>query len=425
LRYLGIRILPLVQQPEKLVGKVVLWRDITERRMSDNSRQRARDEMFILLHSISSLAFRTLSLDDFLTESSSQIMYSFQSQASLIILLEEDGSQSGTPGYYLAAHQGIPSNKLDHLSSSPGVDRIMAQILESRESFFIQDVSTDPRLPPAMQLSGNKCLLMLPLITGEQILGVLGLIRKSGLPYGQDEITRLTIVAEELASCIRSDRQRQMAIALEERQRLVHDLHDSITQKLYGLFLLTEAAQARLEGGSPVQPTELAKIGENARQALKEMRLFLFQMKPVDLEHTGLVAALHERLAAVEGRADIKARLLADEKIDLSLEKETMLYYIAQEALNNIMKHADARSVTVYLKKRRTSVALEVVDDGHGFDPELIGKGGMGLKIMQERVAKLDGKLKIASVPGRGTTITVTIANNKIHHNNKREKNNE
>jgi signal transduction histidine kinase len=245
------------------------------------------------------------------------------------------------------------------------------------------------------------------------------------LPYGQDEITRLTIVAEELASCIRSDRQRQMAIALEERQRLVHDLHDSITQKLYGLFLLTEAAQARLEGGSPVQPAEMAKIGENARQALKEMRLFLFQMKPVDLEHTGLVAALHERLAAVEGRADIKARLLADEKIDLSLEKETMLYYIAQEALNNIMKHADAKSVTVYLKKRKTSVALEVVDDGHGFDPELIGRGGMGLKIMQERAAKLDGKLKIASVPGRGTTITVTIANKKNNQNNKREKNNE
>ncbi len=73
------------------------------------------------------------------------------------------------------------------------------------------------------------------------------------------------------------------------------------------------------------------------------MRLFLFQMKPVDLEHAGLVAALHERLAAVEGRADIKARLLADDDIDLSLEKETMLYYIAQEALNNIMKHAECQ----------------------------------------------------------------------------------
>ncbi len=125
----------------------------------------------------------------------------------------------------------------------------MAQILESKEPFFVPDVSTDPRLPPAMQQSGNKSLLMLPLITGEQVLGVIGLIRKSGLPYGMDEITRLTIVAEELASFIRSDRQRQLAIALEERQRLFHDLHDSISQKLYGLFLLTEAAQASLESG--------------------------------------------------------------------------------------------------------------------------------------------------------------------------------
>jgi PAS domain S-box-containing protein len=425
LRYLSVRILPLVRPLESLVGKLVLWRDITERRMSDNARQQARDEMFVLLHSISSLAFRTLSPNDFLAESSSQIMYSFQSQASLIILLEENHSKAGEPKYYLAAHQGIAENKLDHLTSSPGVIKIMAQILESKEPFLIPDISIDPRLPPSMQQSGSTSLLMTPLITGEQILGVIGLIRKSGLAYGMDEITRLSIVAEELASFIRNDRQRQMAIALEERQRLVHDLHDSIAQKLYGLFMLTEAAQARLESGTPVQPPELAKIGENARQALKEMRLFLFQMKPVDLEHTGLVAALLERLAAVEGRADVKARLLADDDIELSLEKETMLYYIAQEALNNIMKHADARTVTIHLKKRKASVILEVVDDGRGFDPTVPGKGGMGLRIMQERVAKLDGTLTIKSDPGKGTKVTVKIGKNKTHNTSKRGKNNE
>jgi PAS domain S-box-containing protein len=425
MRYLSVRILPLIRPPENLVGKVVLWRDITERRMSDNARQRARDEMFVLLHSISGSAFRTLSLNDFLAETSSQIMYSFQSQASLIFLLEENRSKAGSPGYYLADHQGVPQNRLDHLSSSPGVARIVTQILESKEPLLIPDVSIDPRLPPAMQQSGNKSLLMLPLTTGEQVLGVIGLIRKSGLSYGMDEITRLTIVAEELASFIRSDRQRQLAIALEERQRLFHDLHDSISQKLYGLVALTEAAQAALETGSTVHAAELSRIGENARQALKEMRLFLFQMKPVDLEHAGLVAALHERLAAVEGRADIKARLLADEKIDLSLEKETMLYYIAQEALNNIMKHADARSVTILLKNRKTSVKLEVADDGRGFDPKATGKGGMGLKIMQERVAKVDGKLSISSIPGKGTKVIVTIGKNKILRAGKREKTNE
>jgi PAS domain S-box-containing protein len=413
LRYLSVRILPLIHTPEQVVGKVVLWRDITERRMSDNVRQRARDEMFVLLHSISSLAFRTLSLNDFLAETSSQIMYSFQSQASLVILLEENHPKEGELKYYLAAHQGISQNMIDHLSSSPGVTRIVAHILDSKEPFFVPDVSKDTRLPPAMQQSDTKSLLMLPLTTGEQILGVIGLIRKNGYPYGKDEITRLSIVAEELASFIRSDRQRQLAIALEERQRLVHDLHDSISQKLYGLVALTEAAQASLETGTSVQAAELSRIGENARQALKEMRLFLFQMKPVDLEHAGLVAALHERLAAVEGRANIKARLLADDDLNLPLEKETILYYIAQEALNNIMKHANASSVTIFLRNRKTSITLEVVDDGCGFDPKISGKGGMGLRIMQERVAKMDGKLLIKSIPEKGTKITVTIDKNK------------
>jgi signal transduction histidine kinase len=127
----------------------------------------------------------------------------------------------------------------------------------------------------------------------------------------------------------------------------------------------------------------------------------------------------------VEGRADIKARLLADDNINLSLEKETMLYYIAQEALNNIMKHANARSVTVLLKRRKTSITLEVVDDGCGFDPKITDKSGMGLRIMQERVAKVDGKLIIKSTPGKGTKITATVGNNKNPQPIKKEKSNE
>ena len=415
LRYLTVRILPLVRPPDQAIGKVVLWRDITERRMSENARQHARDGMFGLLHSISGSAFRTLGLNEFLTETSLQIMYTFQSQASLIFLLEENRPKKGAPGFYLASHQGVPQNRLEHLSSSPVVARIMAQLCDSREPFFVPDVSTDPRLPQSMQQSGNTSLMLIPLNSGDQVVGAIGLIRKSGLPYGQDEMTRLQIVAVEVATFIRTDRQRQMAIALEERQRLFHDLHDSISQKLYGVVTLTEAAQANLETGGTVKAPELSRIGESARQALKEMRLFLFQMKqPVDLERAGLVAALHERLTAVEGRANIKAKVLADDNISLPLDQETMLYYIAQEALNNIMKHAYATTVTILLKNLKTSVKLEVLDDGRGFDPKLPGKGGMGLRIMQERVAKLGGKLKIASIPGKGTKITVTVGKARI-----------
>jgi PAS domain S-box-containing protein len=415
LRYLSVRVLPIVRLPEQQIGKIVLWRNITERRRSDNARQRARDEMFILLHSISDTAFRTLSQNDFLMESISQIVYSFRSHAGLIFLLEDVRAKTSSPKVYLAAHHGFTRTELDHLSSSPEIANIVTDVLEKQEPFYVPDVCTDPRIPASMQRSGNKSLLLVPLVTGEQVLGVIGLIQQEDAPtLGNGESTRLAIVAEELASFIRNDRKRQKAIALEERQSLVRDLHDSISQKLYGVVTLTEAAQGKLETGSTIQAADISRIGESARQALKEMRLFLFQMKPVDLEHKGLMAALNERLAAVEGRANIKARVLADENIHLSLEKETILYNIAMEALNNIIKHADAKSVTIHLKRQKASIALEVVDDGRGFDSNTIANGGMGLKIMQERASLVNGKVIVKSVPGKGTKVTVTVNENKI-----------
>jgi PAS domain S-box-containing protein len=420
LHYLSVRILPLVHPPEQQVGKVILWRDMTDRRRVDNARQLARDEMFVLLHSISDTAFQTVNQNAFLTETISQVVYAFHSQAGLIFLVEEAGSNAGTPKFYLAAHHGITRKELEHLSTSPEVARIVTHLLAKQEPFYSPDVSTDSRFPPAMQQSGNKSMLMLPLMAGEHVLGVIGLIKKDDAPaYGNGEFTRLGIVADELSSFIRNDRKRKQALAQEERRSLGVDLHDSISQKLNGVVLQTEAAQARLENGSSVTAQDLAKIGEAARKTLMEMRLFIYQMKPVDLERKGLVAALTERLASVEGRANIKARVLPDENINLSLEKETILYNVAVEALNNIMKYANAKSVTILLKKLKSAVVLEVVDDGIGFDPKAVGSGGMGLRGMQERLSKVDGKLTIRSAPGKGTKVIASVSENTIPRENR------
>ena len=367
-------------------------------------------QMFVLLHSISGAASQSLNLADFLTESLYQIGHLFQSQASMIFLVDQEATDEEPFKYSIAAHHGMTSPELKHLYALPPINTVIRSVMENREPFFAADVSTDKRLPANMRNSGVKSLLIAPLVTGERILGAIGLVRKSGPAYGTDEITRLNVVTEELATFIYSDRQRQLTIALEERQRLVRDLHDSVTQKLYGLVALTEAAQASLESGTTEQSAKvLSRIAENARQALREMRLFLFQMKPVDLEHEGLVSILHQRLAAVEGRADIKARLLTDDKINISLEKQTVLYYIAQEALNNVLKHANAKSVTVRLKKKRSAFMLEVEDDGCGFSRKGLDKGGMGLRIMQERADTVGGEVKIDSTPGKGTKVIATV----------------
>jgi PAS domain S-box-containing protein len=409
-RYLNLRLSPLVDQKGSNFGQLIIWRDVTERRMAEEARQRARDEMFVLLHAISGAASRAMSLQDFLAEADYQVLYSFQSQSSAIFLLEQVGGKPGINGLSLAAHHGQPDQAASAMLNFLSTGEPRARLLDEQLPMLIPDIQNDPRIPQGIKEAGDSALLLMPMISDASPLGIICLTRKEGTTYTKDEITRLTIVADEIAAFITSDRQRQMTIALAERQRLVRDLHDSVTQKLYGLLTLTEAAQAALDAGTQIMPGEvLSRISENTRQALKEMRLFLYGLQPVDLEHEGLVSVLHERLAAVEGRADVKARLIADDGVCLPLTKEVALFFVAQEALNNVLRHANAKSVMARLKQTRASIILVIEDDGCGFNPHHTNKGGLGLKNMRERVAQIGGRLKIQSVSGKGTKISVSI----------------
>jgi signal transduction histidine kinase len=291
---------------------------------------------------------------------------------------------------------------------------LVESILKDGQAILIAHPESDSRVPLKMQKFGLSCLLVIPLVTqtGEdsKFLGLISLARKEGAAFTQDEVVRMTMISDHIANLIDSDRRRKLAIALSERQKLLRDLHDSVSQKLYGLVTLTEAAQAGLEAGSSVDPSPLLKkIGESARQAVKEMRLFLYQLQPIEVEKDGLVSVLHHRLASVEGRADIKARLLADEDISLTTQQEVALYFIAQEALNNILRHAQAKSIEIKLLQGPRNVNLEIVDDGHGFDPKKVEPGGMGLRNMKERTLQINGKFKLVSNPDQGTRINVSV----------------
>ena len=413
-RYLNLRISPLLDLKGRQFGRLVVWRDITESKRAEEARQLARDEMFMLLHSISGAASRAASIEEFLEDTFYQIVCSFKSQASFILLFDENVNLSERRRLTLSAHHGLPPQLVERMSSLSEQDALIGRLLRNDGPLLVREIQNNPELHESVRLSGFDSMLLIPIAVQGQTLGILGLARNESPTYSVDEIARLNVVADEIATFIHSDRQRQLAIALAERQRLVRDLHDSTTQKLYGLLTLTEAAQAGLEAGSPEQLAQiLCRIGENARQALKEMRLFLYELQPVDLERDGLVSILNQRLTAVEGRADVKARLLTDETVSLPLDKEVALYFIAQEALNNVLKHAKAKSVTVRLKQTKSNVKLEIEDDGNGFVPKKDDVGGMGMRNMKERVSQVGGKLKISSIPGKGTKICATVSKDR------------
>ncbi|MBI3161370.1 MAG: PAS domain S-box protein [Chloroflexi bacterium] len=413
-QYLNIRISQLTGGKNSQFGHLFVWRDVTGRKLADDARQRARDELFVLLNAISSLASRSMNLEDFLSESSYQVIYSFNSQAVAVFLTEEkDGTRQGLS---LKSHFGFSPEHVNTINRKTVASNLHEWLISNEESrpLILDGRNEDGNPPLGPAAIGFNYVALIPLVIYTEhennILGCLCLGRNKDAAYSQDEVIRLTTIANQIATLIDSNRRRQFAIALGERQRLLRDLHDSVSQKLYGLLALTEAAQAGIEAGSTIAPLDvLTRIGENARQAVKEMRLFLYEMQPTDLKD-GLVPSLQHRIAAVEGRADIRARMISDENIQLDKESEIALYYIAQEALNNILRHAHARNVSVSVKQTRKNVILEIVDDGQGFDIKKLDDSGLGLRSMRERAAQVNGKFKITSKPGAGTKVLVSVA---------------
>jgi signal transduction histidine kinase len=257
-------------------------------------------------------------------------------------------------------------------------------------------------------------LLAVPLVLADNVYGGLVLFYAEPRAFRNEDVDLAVAFADQAALAIenaRLHRQAEEAAVLEERGRLARDLHDSVTQSLYSITLLAEGWK-RLERAGRLEDTEdpLTELGEIAQQALKEMRLMVHELRPPDLEEVGLLGALHQRLGAVEKRAGVDARLVADDLLDMPPRVEEYLYRIAIEALNNALKHAGATSVVVRIGADGDGVALEVRDDGCGFDAETLDeRRGMGLQSMRERAAQLGGRFLVDSTPSGGTSVRVAI----------------
>ncbi len=208
---------------------------------------------------------------------------------------------------------------------------------------------------------------------------------------------------------------KERAVA-SERSRLARELHDSVTQALYSVTLYAEATRLALSTEKQQVAVEnLRELHNIAREAMLDMRMLIFELHPPVLREEGLVAALQARLVSVESRARLQTevRVKGERRLPLAVEEE--LFRVALEALNNVVKHANAQQVTVTLKFEGESVCLEIMDDGVGFDPAVAKEsGGMGLLGIEERVQRIQGSLDIESASGGGTTLRVTIQDVRV-----------
>ncbi len=203
---------------------------------------------------------------------------------------------------------------------------------------------------------------------------------------------------------------RELAV-LDERNRLARELHDSVTQSLYSLTLFSETARQLANAGNQERLAPyLGRIGETSQQALKEMRLLVHELRPMEIEDQGLVGALQQRLESVEKRAGVNAQLQLNGTVQVPASLEYELYRVAQEALNNSLKHSAATSVMVRVTAGDQHIQIEIEDNGRGFDTEAVGtSGGMGLTTMRERVENLGGRFNVNSQPGAGTKVRIKV----------------
>jgi signal transduction histidine kinase len=289
------------------------------------------------------------------------------------------------------------------------------RVLERRRSERVDSVLDDPEIAHTVsRLIGARTGLWVPLLAQDRPIGVIAAHDKLGPPDARftDDDVRLAetfasraAVAVDLSERVERDALRRVVAAQElERQRLARELHDETGQALTSILL----GLKQLEGGE--SPGAVAALRERVVATLQDVRRLAVELRPKVLDDFGLVPALERLMQSFAEQTGIEVDLEAGAITErLPREVETAIYRIVQESLTNVVKHAHAGRVSVFLTRTNGRVKAVIEDDGRGFDPSATDGGGIGLAGMRERIELLDGTLIVESSATSGTTVAVEV----------------
>ena len=393
-----------------------LQRSYEELEQRVQERTRELSTLLEVSHNVAS----TLELKPLLNLILNQIKGMVEYTAATILILE--GDELVIVDYLGQAPRELVL-KVRYPVRTTGVDDI---VLRQGEPVIIDDVhASTPLAQDYREAVGDmlntfssylRALIVIPLKLKDRVIGMLSLSSSEAGCYTPHHASLLVAIASQAAIAIENARlytQAQDLAALEERQKLARELHDSVSQALYSIALGLHTARIQLDRDPGKLPASLEDLLSLAQAALAEMRALIFELRPESLEREGLIAALSRQGAALKARHDILVQTDLCEEPALPLMVKQELYRIAQEALQNTVKHAHARKVDLMLQATANEVILEVHDDGIGFDPLGSFPGHLGLRSMQERVSHLGGSFHIESAPGQGTRILTQVPSGK------------
>jgi PAS domain S-box-containing protein len=381
----------------------VLTHQILEQRVANRTRELSA------LYDVTAVASTSLDLDTVLKRSLDRVLAVMETDLGMVHLFDETNDM-----LHLVASRGVPPGDAAQAVSVPMGNGLVGCVVEQGKPLVVSNIATGPRPLLAVPNGDARAYFGVPMRAGGRVLGVLSVFGEVGQQYDAEEVALLDTIADQIGVAVDNAKLYQQAeqlAVMKERSRLARELHDSVTQALYSMTLLAEAGGRQAGDGNLERVGHyLARLGEAAQQSLKEMRLLVHELRPPVLERVGLVGALQQRLDAVEGRSGVETRLRVEGTFELPAPVEEELYRIAQEALNNALKHAAATQVTIHIRPDGQGVELEVADNGIGFNPEAVSdKGGVGLVSMRERAERLNSSLTIFSTSGEGTRVRITV----------------
>jgi PAS domain S-box-containing protein len=313
------------------------------------------------------------------------------------------------------------------VDSWPSLQAIMlgretSYVPDMQASEIIQSELDDIKLRQwANLLKTSRSWVSLPLLAGGRIIGLLNLFHNQANYFDAGDLELARTFTNQLAVAIDNiylnDQTRQTAAA-SERSRIARELHDSVTQTLFSASVLAEAAPRLWDKDRDIARKNMEKLSKLIRGALAEMRSLLIELRSDAKLDQSLVQLMNMLVEGARARSNKTITMSISGDPDPPPEVTMTFYHIAQEALNNVIKHAAAATrVEITLTGAPSYVELNVKDDGHGFEPDTVSSGHMGISIMAERAAKIGGDLRVLSQPGQGTKVKVTWTESEGRNN--------
>jgi signal transduction histidine kinase len=312
---------------------------------------------------------------------------------------------------------GMTDEEVAAMGPLPRTHGLLGAMLESERPYRTDDIRTHPRFrgwwPRAHPTM--RSFLGVPIVARGGIIGAFYITDKVGAEaFGEDDQQLIEMLAAHAAIAIENarlyERSRELSV-VEERNRVARELHDSVTQNLFGVVLAAEAASTLLDRDVDQARAQLQRVQELARAGMEELRSLIFELRPAALADEGLAATLRKHLGIL--------RRVHDQEIALKVAgaprpggaTDGDVFRIAQEAIHNAVRHAHAQRIDVGLSARNGDLLLTVDDDGVGFDPSAasLRSRRLGLTSMEERARAIGGTLTIDSQPGEGTRVRLEV----------------